>query len=158
MPNYGSCWLCWHDVHLVVDCTDIVSAWSMTRWTLFFREYLSKTKMFGKPFLPVRMGPRSNLLSEEKKVKNLVSLSLEDLWQAFKVFQKYPHSLVCVGIVISQHSKQNRIGIVNDYDNTVSAYLLTLLKLFKSLRHHTTAPFFLLKCSRHLISANLAPF
>ena len=36
----------------------------------------AKTKKFAKPFLPVHMGPRSNLLSKKKMVKNLVTLSL----------------------------------------------------------------------------------
>ena len=41
----------------------------------FFANIFAKTKMFAKPFLPVHIGPRSNLLSK-KKVKNLVTLFL----------------------------------------------------------------------------------
>ena len=32
----------------------------------FFGNIFSKTKKFAKPFLPVHMGPRSNLLSKKK--------------------------------------------------------------------------------------------
>ena len=42
--------------------------------THVFREYLTKTKKFAKPFLSVHMGQRSNLLSK-KIVNNFVTLS-----------------------------------------------------------------------------------
>ena len=43
--------------------------------TRFFANIFAKTKKFAKPFLPVHMVPRSNLL-RKKMVKNLVTLSL----------------------------------------------------------------------------------
>ena len=60
-----------------------VSAQSLTMRTHNFRTLLSniftQTKKFAKPFLPVNMGPRQNLLSKEKKGKksrDTVPLSL----------------------------------------------------------------------------------
>ena len=57
-----------------------MSTKSVTARTRDFRtlrlNIFAKTKKVAKPFLPVRMWPRSNLLSKEKMVENLVTLSL----------------------------------------------------------------------------------
>ena len=49
-----------HSVSAVNDYAD----------TRFFANFFSKTKSFTKPFLPVHMGPRSNLLSQKNVQKS----------------------------------------------------------------------------------------
>ena len=53
-------------------CVSVVVEYADTR---FSRVSLQKTKKFAKPFLPIHMGPRSNLLRKTKWSK-LVTLSL----------------------------------------------------------------------------------
>ena len=50
-----------------------VNGYADTGFSNFAIEYLPENKKFAKPFLPVYMGPRSNLF-RQKKVKNLVTL------------------------------------------------------------------------------------
>ena len=46
-------------------CVCTVVEYADMRISNFAIEYLCKTKMFAKPFWPVPMGPRSNLLSKK---------------------------------------------------------------------------------------------
>ena len=84
-----------------------MSAYSLTTWTRDFPTFRwnisANTKNFSKPFSPVRMGPRSNLLGN-KMVENLVTLYLKPLldrpftWTAnsrHHIFKKAPLISTC---------------------------------------------------------------
>ena len=59
-------------VRVVVDDAD-------TRFSNFAIEYLRKNKKVAKPFLPVHMGPRSNLLSQKNGKKSRDTVPLRDI-------------------------------------------------------------------------------
>ena len=65
-----------------LQCIPNVFALSLTMLTpcprshRFFTNIFAKKKKFAKLFSPVHIGPRSNLLTKNKLVKNLVTLSL----------------------------------------------------------------------------------
>ena len=49
----------------------VIVNYADTRFLTFAIEYLRENKFFlAKPFLPIHLGPRSNLLSRKKMIKN----------------------------------------------------------------------------------------